>query len=129
MTHPKPLDELLPLCTRKGIGILTSGPFNSGILATGAVEGAKYNYQPAPPDIVARVRQLQAVCGRHGVPLAAAAVQFPLAHPAVSAMVPGAVRPEEVDANVRLIETPIPADLWAELKREKLLREDAPTPA
>ena len=67
--------------------------------------------------------------GTDGVRLqSAAAVQFPLAHPAVSAMVPGAVRPEEVDANVRLIETPIPADVWAELKREGLLREDAPTP-
>ena len=129
LLEQEPLDQLLPLCTQKGIGILTAGPFNSGILATGPVEGAKYNYRPAPPDIMERVRRLEAVCGRHGVPLAAAAVQFPLAHPAVCSMVPGAVRPEEVDANARLIETPIPADLWAELKREKLLRENAPTPA
>ncbi|MBV9747881.1 MAG: aldo/keto reductase [Acetobacteraceae bacterium] len=129
LLEQEPLDELLPLCAQKGIGILTAGPFNSGILATGAVEGAKYNYHPAPPEIAERVRRLQAVCGRHGVPLAAAAVQFPLAHPAVCSMVPGAVRPEEVDANVRLIETPVPADLWEELKREKLIREDAPTPA
>jgi D-threo-aldose 1-dehydrogenase len=128
LLEQEPLDALLPLCERRGIGILTAGPFNSGILATGAVEGAKYNYSPAPPGIVERVRRMQAVCGRHGVPLAAAAVQFPLAHPAVCTMVPGAVRPEEVDANVRLIETPIPADLWAELKREGLLRADAPTP-
>lgn len=129
LLEQEPLDELLPVCERKGIGILTAGPFNSGILATGAVEGAKYNYSPAPPAIIERVQRMQAVCGRHGVPLAAAAVQFPLAHPAVCAMVPGAVRPDEVDANVRLIETPIPADLWAELKREGLLRADAPTPA
>lgn len=122
------LDDLLPLCERRGIGIMTAGPFNSGILATGAVEGAKYDYRPAPPAIMDRVRRIEAVCRRHGAPLAAAAVQFPLGHPAVSSMVPGAVRPEEVDANVRLIETPIPADLWAELKREGLLREDAPTP-
>lgn len=128
LLEQEPLDELLPLCERRGIGILTAGPFNSGILATGAVEGAKYNYRPAPPGVVERVQRMQAVCGRHGVPLAAAAVQFPLAHPAVCAMVPGAVRPEEVDANVRLVETPIPADLWAELKREGLLRDDAPTP-
>lgn len=124
----EPLDDLLPLCERRGIGIMTAGPFNSGILATGAVEGATYDYRPAPAAIMDRVRRIEAVCRRHGVPLAAAAVQFPLAHPAVSSMVPGAVRPEEVDANVRLIETPIPADLWAELKHGGLLREDAPTP-
>jgi D-threo-aldose 1-dehydrogenase len=123
-----PLDDLLPLCAERGIGVLTAGPYNSGILATGAVEGAKFDYRPAPPAILERVRRIEAVCARHGVPLAAAAVQFPLAHPAVSAMVPGAVRPEEVDANAALVETVIPADFWAELKREGLLREDAPTP-
>ncbi|MBB5751603.1 aldo/keto reductase [Prosthecomicrobium pneumaticum] len=122
------LDELLPLCETRGIGILTAGPYNSGILATGARPGAKYNYQPAPQDILDRVAGIEAVCGRHGVPLPAAAVQFPLAHPAISAMVPGAVRPEEVEANVKLVETPIPADFWAELKHEGLLRADAPTP-
>ena len=129
LLEQEPLDALLPLCERKGIGILTAGPYNSGILATGATASAKYNYRPAPPEIVERVQRIEAVCARHGVPLAAAAVQFPLAHPAISSMVPGAVRPEEVEANVRLIETPIPAALWAELKHERLLREDAPPPA
>ena len=122
------LDKLLPLCEARGIGILTAGPFNSGILATGAVPGAKYNYKPAPQDVLDRVAKMEAVCKRHGVPLAAAAVQFPLAHPAVAAMIPGAVRPEEVEANIRLIETPIPAALWQELRQEKLIREDAPIP-
>ena len=129
LLEQEPLDELLPLCERKGIGILTAGPYNSGILATGATANAKYDYRPAPPEIVQRVQRIEAVCARHGVPLAAAAVQFPLAHPAVSSMVPGAVRPEEVEANVRLIETPIPAALWTELKHERLVREHAPTPA
>jgi D-threo-aldose 1-dehydrogenase len=129
LLEQEPLDELLPLCERKGIGILTAGPYNSGILATGATANAKYNYRPAPPEILQRVQRIEAVCARHGVPLAAAAVQFPLAHPAVSSMVPGAVRPEEVEANMRLVETPVPAALWAELKHERLLREDAPTPA
>jgi len=68
------------------------------------------------------------VAAPHNVPLAAAPIQFPLAHPAVVTMVPGAVNPAEVAANIKLIETPIPADFWAELKQEKLLREDAPTP-
>jgi D-threo-aldose 1-dehydrogenase len=122
------LDRLLPVCQLRGIGILTAGPFNSGILATGAVAGAKYNYKPAPPEILDRVAKMEAVCKRYGVPLAAAAVQFPLAHPAVAAMVPGAVRPEEVEANIRLIETPIPAALWEELRQQKLIRADAPVP-
>ena len=122
------LDELLPLCGRRGIGIMTAGPFNSGILATGVRPGATYNYKPAPQDILDKVARIEAVCARHGVKLAAAAVQFPLAHPAVASMVPGAVRREEVEANIALIAEPIPADFWAELKHEGLLREDAPTP-
>ena len=122
------LDDFLPLCVEKKIGIMLGGPYNSGILATGAVPGAKYNYVDAPPEILARVAQIQAVCQRHGVPIAAAAIQFPLAHPAMSALIPGAVTPYEVSRNVRLLQTPIPADLWAELKHEGLLREDAPVP-
>ncbi|HWJ74825.1 MAG TPA: aldo/keto reductase [Kaistia sp.] len=122
------LDELLPLCEKKGIGLLTAGPYNSGILATGAKPGAMYNYKPAPRDILDRVMAIEVICALHAVPLAAAAIQFPLAHPAVSAMVPGAVRPQEVRANVELIETPIPDAFWAELKHEGLLRADAPTP-
>lgn len=123
------LDELLPLCQKKGIGVLTAGPYNSGILATGAKPGAKYNYKPAPQAILERVAAIEGVCARHGVPLAAAAIQFPLAHPAVASMVPGAVRPEEVHANAALIETAIPAAFWEELKHEGLLRTDAPTPS
>lgn len=122
------LDDFLPLCVEKNIGIMLGGPYNSGILATGAVPGAKYNYVDAPPEILARVAQIQAVCQRHRVPIAAAAIQFPLAHPAMSALIPGAVTPYEVSRNVRLLQTPIPADLWAELKHEGLLREDAPVP-
>lgn len=120
--------ELLPLAVRKGIGLLIAGPYNSGILATGAISGAKYNYIDAPPEIMARVARIEAVCKRHGVPIAAAALQFPLGHPSVAAMVPGAVAPAEVERNLALMATSIPADLWAELKREKLLPEDAQVP-
>ena len=123
------LDTLLPLCLERRIGLFMAGPYNSGILATGAVPGAKYNYVAAPPEIMNRVSRMEAVCKRHGVPLAACAVQFPLAHPAVCSMVPGAVRPSEVTANIALIATPVPADLWAELKAEALIRADAPTPS
>jgi D-threo-aldose 1-dehydrogenase len=122
------LDDLLPLCAEKGIGILIAGPYNSGILASGAVPGAKYNYRDAPPDIMDRVARIEAVCRRHNVPLPAAALQFPLGHPTVAAMVPGAVRPAEVERNIALMAHPIPSDLWAELKQEGLLRRDAPTP-
>ena len=123
------LDDLLPLCAAKGIGILTAGPYNSGILASGALPGAKYNYRDAPPEIMQRVARIEAVCRRHAVPLPAAALQFPLGHPSVAAIVPGAVKPSEVERNVALISHPIPPDLWAELKHEGLLPTHAPTPA
>lgn len=123
------LDDLLPLAEQKNISFLLGGPFNSGILATGPVPGAKYNYKPAPPEIMERVRRIEAVCRRHDVPLAAAAIQFPLGHARVASIVPGAIRPQEVEANQRLMTHPIPADLWSELKREGLLAEAAPVPA
>lgn len=122
------LDDVLPLCQRRTIGIMLGGPYNSGILATGAVPGAKYNYKDAPPEILERVSRIDAVCRRHGVKLPAAAIQFPLAHPVVASMIPGAVKPEEVERNKALIAMPIPADFWTELKREGLLRDDAPVP-
>ena len=121
------LDELLPTCERKGIGVILGGPFNSGILATGPVPGARYNYKPAPPEVADRVARIEAVCRRHRVPLAAAALQFPLWHPCVSSTIPGAVTPEEVAANVRLMQTPIPDALWEELKGENLMPAAAPT--
>jgi D-threo-aldose 1-dehydrogenase len=122
------LDKLLPLVERKGIGILVAGPYNSGILATGAVPGAKYNYRDAPPEIMKKVARIEVVCRRYDVPLAACALQFPLGHPSISAMVPGAVTPEEVHRNVLLMSTKIPVDLWSELKHEGLLRSDSPVP-
>jgi len=128
LLEQEPLDDLLPLLERKGVGILLAGPFNSGILASGPIAGAKYNYRPAPPEILRKAGQIQAVCERHGVNLAAAAIQFPLGHPVVAAIVPGAVRPEEVVSNIALMTTKIPAALWAELKHEGLLRQDAPVP-
>jgi D-threo-aldose 1-dehydrogenase len=122
------LDDFLPLCQKRDIGIMLGGPYNSGILATGAVEGAKYNYVPAPADIMDKVRRIEAVCKRHGVPLAAAALQFPLGHPSVTSMIPGAVPPAETKRNVELMAKTVPAALWAELKSEGLLAEGAPVP-
>lgn len=122
------LDRLLPVCVEKDVSLLIGGPYNTGILATGAVEGAYYNYAPAPPEVIEKVRKIEAVCRRHGVRLPSAALQFTLGHPNVATLVPGARSPEEIQANKAIFEVDIPADLWAELKREGLLREDAPTP-
>jgi D-threo-aldose 1-dehydrogenase len=122
------LKTFLPLCQKRGIGIFLGGPYNTGILATGAVPGAMYNYAPAKPDILERVRKLEAVCQRHKVTLASAALQFPLAHPAVCSVIPGAKTAAEVKRNIATIEAPIPRDFWAELKREKLIAEEAPLP-
>jgi D-threo-aldose 1-dehydrogenase len=123
-----PLDALLPLCQQRRIALLIGGAYNTGILATGAVEGAYFQYSPAPPEIMARVRRIEAVCARHGVRLPTAALQFPLGHPAVASVVVGMRAPDEVTTNLEVFAPDVPADFWAELKREGLLREDAPTP-
>jgi D-threo-aldose 1-dehydrogenase len=122
------LDQLLPLCLARKTGIVIGGPFNSGILAQGAVDGATYNSRPAPPAVIERVQAIDAVCRRHGVPLTAAALQFPLAHPAVSSIIPGALSRAETSDNATAFGIAIPADLWAELKHEGLLHPAAPVP-
>lgn len=115
------LASFLPLCERRGIGVILGGPYNSGILATGPVEGALYDYAPAAPAIMDRTRAIAAVCARHGVPLRAAALQFPLSHPAVTSVIPGARDPGEVAENVALMTQAIPGSLWQELRQVGLL--------
>ena len=122
------LDVEFPACAARGVGIVIGGTYNSGILATGATPHARYNYSPAGPEILARVARMEAVCRRHNVPLAAAALQFPLGHPIVASVIPGAIARREVEGNIAAFQHPIPADLWAELKHEKLIRADAPVP-
>jgi D-threo-aldose 1-dehydrogenase len=122
------LAEVLPIAARKNIGVLLGGVFNSGILATGSVPDAKYNYTPAPPEIVDKVRKIERVCAAHGIPLATAAMHFPLGHSAVSSIVLGAVKPVEVERNVAGMATKVPAALWSDLKAERLLAPDAPVP-
>lgn len=122
------LESFLPLCAAKGIGIALGGPFNSGVLATGAKPGAHYDYRPAPPEILARVARIEAVCAAHGVPLPAAALRFPLAHPCVVSVIPGGQSPQEVARNAATLALDIPPALWRDLKAEGLLRQDAPTP-
>lgn len=122
------LDSFLPLCVARNIAVIIGGPFNTGILATGAIAGATYNYRPAPAEIMERVNRIEAVCRHHGVALASAALQFPLHHPAVASVIPGARSAAEVSANIATFEAPVPAALWAELKETGLVRADAPTP-
>jgi D-threo-aldose 1-dehydrogenase len=123
-----PLDEFLPLCEQRRIGLIIGGVYNTGILATGAVEGAYFQYAPAPPEIMERVRKIEAVCARHRVRLPTAALQFPLGHPAVATVIPGTRAPSEVAQNLEIFAPTVPADFWAELKQQGLLRKDAPTP-
>ena len=123
------LDDEFPACESRGIGFVIGSPFASGILAKGDTPAAKYAYAPASNEIRERVRRISAVCGRHGVPLAAAALQFPLGHTAVAAVIPGASSPAQQERSVAMFTHPIPVDLWTELKHEGLLRADAPVPA
>jgi D-threo-aldose 1-dehydrogenase len=122
------LDAEFPLCEKRNVGLVIGAVFATGILATGVVPGAKYNYRDPSPAEAEHVRKIEAVCGRHGVPLAAAALQFTLHHPMVASVIPGAFQPSHPQRSVDSMRHPIPDAMWAELKHEGLLRKDAPTP-
>jgi D-threo-aldose 1-dehydrogenase len=121
------LAELLPLCLERDIAILVGGVMNSGILADPR-PGSRFNYQPASAEVVERARRLALVCDRHAVPLRAAAIQFPLAHPAVRSLIAGVRRIDHLDEYPELMRRPIPADLWTDLRAEGLIPPDAPVP-
>ena len=123
-----PLDAFLPLCEQRGASVLVGGGFNSGILATGAVAGAKYNYSPAPEHILERVGDIEAVCREHGVPLPAAAMQFAVAHPSIPSFIAGTRTVDQLRKNLEWFGREIPADFWTDLKERNLIRRDAPTP-
>lgn len=122
------LAELFPLCLQKRIGIICGAPYNSGILATGAQPGARFSYKPAPPEIMERVRNIENVCAAHRVPLKAAALQFPLGHPAVVSIIPGSRSEEELVENVQMVSFPIPSSFWSDLKDQNLLPPEVPVP-
>ncbi|RWB73402.1 MAG: aldo/keto reductase [Mesorhizobium sp.] len=123
------LDEFLPLCVERGAAVLVGGGFNSGILATGAVPGAKYNYSPAPKPVMEKVARIEEVCRAHGVPLPAAALQFVVAHPAIPSFCAGTRTVQQLEQNLAWFSYPIPGEFWRDLKKNGLLREDAPVPA
>ena len=124
------LDELLPACLERSVGVFAAGVMNSGVLANPAPGAAsRFNYTPAPPDVVERARRIAKVCDRHDVPLRAAAVQFAMAHPAMTALITGVRAPAHLEEYPALATRAIPADLWLELRSEGLIRPDAPTPS
>jgi D-threo-aldose 1-dehydrogenase len=122
------LDELIPACERRGISLVVGGVYNSGILAD-PTPGAKFNYERAPSAVLERAQRIQTVCARYGVPLMAAAIQFPLGHPVVAAVLTGVRSVAEIEQNVAMFEVDIPDALWADLRTEGLLPPAAPTPS
>ncbi len=121
------LDDLMPVCERTTTSVVIGGVFNSGVLVA-PDQGALYNYVPAPHDVIDRARRIRAVCERFDVPIAAAALQFPLAHPRVSTVLIGFRSVDELKDDLAWLDVAIPRELWDELRRERLLREDAPVP-
>ena len=124
------LDELLPRARASGTAIIVGGPYNSGILAVGTRSNgpAPYNYAPAPAAVMARVARIETVCERHAIPLAAAALQFPLSDPQVASVIPGIASVAQLSDTLRFYRVPIPPRFWADLKAEGLLRDDAVVP-
>ena len=127
LLETRALRRILPLAEERRMGVVIAAPYASGWLADPS-GSATYMYAPAPPEVVAKSERMQAICADHGVPLAAAALQFPLAHPAVATVIPGARSPDEPVANRRNLDTEVPRDVWRRFKEEALLDENAPTP-
>ena len=128
LLEQKSLETFLPLCQDRNIGVIAAAPYNSGILVYGPVDGAHYNYAPASSLILERTRQIEIVCARYRVTLAAAALQFPLGHPAVSSVLPGPRTPAQVETSVKLFKEIIPEDFWEDLKKEQLIDAESPNP-
>ncbi|MDE0044092.1 MAG: aldo/keto reductase [Candidatus Poribacteria bacterium] len=128
LLEQEPALKFLPRCEEKNIRVVIGGPYNSGILATGAVDGAYYNYLPATPEVLDRTRRIQHVCARRNVSLQAAALQFPFGHPSIASVIPGARSAAEVEANVAFFEEEIPDDFWTELRDLSLIAAEAHLP-
>jgi len=122
------LADLLPACQERGTAVFVGGVMNSGVLAD-PKPGATFNYAPAPAAVIDRARRIGEACARHDVPLRAAAMQFPMAHPAVASLVAGVRTAAHLDEYPALLAEPIPADLWSDLRSEGLIDPDAPVPA
>lgn len=124
------LDQLMPACAASGTSVVIGGPYNSGILASGSrgAAAARYDYAPAPPGVLARVRTLETLAAEHGVALPAAALSFVLAHPQVVSVIPGLGSPDQVSRTAAFYRQSIPAAFWSQLRAQGLVRPDAPLP-
>jgi D-threo-aldose 1-dehydrogenase len=124
------LQTFLPKCQQRNCSVIIGGPYNSGILATGVKGKAtpNYNYAPAPQDIIAKVSKIEDLCQQYDVTLAAAALQFPLAHSAVASVIPGLGNVSRIQKTIDLFQQEIPAEFWQSLKVDGLLAEDSPVP-
>jgi D-threo-aldose 1-dehydrogenase len=120
--------DFLPTCIEKKASVIVGGGYNSGILATGAIPTAKYNYAPATEPILERVRRIERVCDDFNVPLKSAAMHFILAHPAIPTVIPGVRNVNQLNENFSTFQAKIPPDFWSELQRLRLIRPDAPVP-
>lgn len=124
LLEQEPIDMLFPQCAAQNARIVVGGPYNSGILAGLST----WNYAEAPEEIVTRVRAIEAVCQAHDVPLIRAALHFVAAHPLVVSIIPGGQNVAETQQNAALLDEPVPAALWQDLKEKNLIHPDAPTP-
>ena len=122
------IDEVLPLCVRKSISVIIGSPYNTGLLYDPKPDST-FDFMPAPPEMIDKALKIKAVCQKCNVPLPAAAIEFPFAHPAVAQVLTGAKAASEITDNIRLMQTPIPAELWLELREKNLVHPKAPLPA
>lgn len=124
------LSSFIPKCQKRNTSLIIGGPYNSGILATGTQHKGTiwYNYEPATDDVIKRVAKIESFCQKYNIKLAAAALQFPLAHEVVASVIPGLGSDKRVTETIKLYKEVIPSEFWSDLKEAGLIREDAPTP-
>lgn len=125
LDHDRALQRLLPAAAAQGVDVVVGSPYSSGVLAG----GARFEYLKAPAHIIDKVHRIKALAERHGVGIKSAALQFPLAHPAAVAVIPGATKPSRITEDIAALGESIPAPFWADLRAEQLIAQDAPLPA
>ena len=126
LLNQEPLEDIFPECERRGIGIIIGSPYASGILTSGSRKESKYGYAAASKEMRKKVQSIEVICEANGIPLKAAALQFPLAHPQVSSVIPGALKAAQVKENLEMLKIHIPPEFWVELKQTGLLHPEAP---
>jgi len=124
LDHSHALQRLMPACEAKKIDVVVGGPYSSGVL----VGGTRFEYAPAPPEILAKVERIKNLCDRYNISIKSAALHFALAHPAVAAVIPGASKPARIAEDQAALKETIPDDFWSEVRRQQLVSANAPLP-